>query len=191
MSEIKTALLSLHDKSNLEPFARALAARGVEILSTGGTLAFLRERGIAATSVSEYTGQEEILGGRVKTLHPKIFAGILGRRDNPEDLKTLSANGIKPIDVVAVSLYPFEETISRAGVTIEEAIEQIDIGGVSLIRAAAKNFKHVLVCCSKQSMDVVQSMVEGTYDGDDAAEARQSLAWQALLDTSSYDAIIC
>jgi phosphoribosylaminoimidazolecarboxamide formyltransferase/IMP cyclohydrolase len=190
MSEIKTALLSLHDKSNLEPFARALVSRGVQILSTGGTLAFLQERGIAATSVSEYTGQEEILGGRVKTLHPKIFAGILARRDNPVDLKTLAENGIKPIDVVAVSLYPFEETISRAGVTLDEAIEQIDIGGVSLIRAAAKNFRHVLVCSSKASMDVVQTMVEGTYDGDDEPEARQALAWQALLDTSNYDAKI-
>ncbi|MGI8906059.1 MAG: bifunctional phosphoribosylaminoimidazolecarboxamide formyltransferase/IMP cyclohydrolase [Candidatus Sumerlaeaceae bacterium] len=190
MSQIKTALLSLHDKTGLETFGRSLTEHGVEILSTGGTLAFLRERGIPATSVSEYTGQAEILGGRVKTLHPKIFAGILARRDNPEDMKTLEEQGVRPIDLVAVSLYPFEETIARVGVTLDDAVEQIDIGGVSLIRAAAKNFKHVVVCSSRQSMEVAEAMVNGSFNGDDEAESRQALAWQALLDTSQYDAKI-
>src|SRR5688572_9238460 len=115
---ISTALISVHDKTNLEPFARALTEAGVEILSTGGTLEFLKSHGIAATSVSEYTGQEEILGGRVKTLHPKIFAGILAQRSKPEDLETLKQQQIKPIDVVVVSLYPFEETIATPDVTL-------------------------------------------------------------------------
>lgn len=187
MSKIKTALLSLHDKTGLESFGQTLADAGVEILSTGGTLAFLRERGIPATSVSDYTGQAEILGGRVKTLHPKIFAGILARRDNPEDMQTLEAQGIKPIDLVAVSLYPFEETISRAGVALDEAIEQIDIGGVSLIRAAAKNFKHVLVCANAKHMEIAESYVKDASMFRDEPELRQSLAWQAFLETSIYD----
>lgn len=187
MSQIKTALLSLHDKTGLESFGKALTDAGVEILSTGGTLAFLRDHGIAATSVSDYTGQPEILGGRVKTLHPKIFAGILARRDNPDDMKTLEQQGIRPIDLVAVSLYPFEQTISRVGVTLDQAIEQIDIGGVSLIRAAAKNFKHVLVCANQKHMEIAASYVEDSSRYPDDTEIRQSLAWQAFMETAMYD----
>lgn len=192
MTDIRTALISVHDKTGLEEFARALAARGVEILSTGGTLAFLRERGIAATSVSDYTGQPEILGGRVKTLHPKIFAGILARRDNPDDMRTLEEQGIKPIDLVAVSLYPFEETIARPDTTLAEAIEQIDIGGVSLLRAAAKNFASVYVVSSHQQYPMIQDALasDEARSPEELKDLRAALAWQAFLETSWYDGAI-
>ncbi len=192
MTQIKTALISLHDKTGLEPFARSLTDQGVEILSTGGTLAFLRDRGIPATSVSEYTGQEEILGGRVKTLHPKIFAGILARRNKPEDLQTLADKGIKPIDLVAVSLYPFEETIAKPDVTLEEAIEQIDIGGVSLLRAAAKNFENVYVVCSHEQFEIVAGFLGASpaRSDKDLRDLRATLAWQAFGETAYYDSAI-
>lgn len=189
-SAVSTALISVHDKTNLEPFARALVDHGVEILSTGGTLAFLQEKGIPATSVSDYTAQEEILGGRVKTLHPKIFAGILARRDVEGDRQTLDANGIKPIDIVVVSLYPFEETVAQPNVTMAEAIEQIDIGGVSLLRAAAKNHKHVYVVSHYTQYEDVANAI--TVGGDEATlEAmRLELACQAFRTTFWYDSSI-
>lgn len=185
-----TALISVHDKTNLEPFARALTERGVEILSTGGTLEFLRSKGIAATSVSDYTGQEEILGGRVKTLHPKIFAGILARRDVPADMDTLKAQGIKPIDIVAVSLYPFEETIANPDVTLTEAIEQIDIGGVSLLRAAAKNHAAVYVASHYTQYDTIQQALSNGADAETLLQLRANLAAQAFRTTFWYDSAI-
>lgn len=192
MTDIRTALISVHDKSGLEDFARALNSRGVEILSTGGTLNFLRERGIPATSVSDYTGQAEILGGRVKTLHPKIFAGILARRDNPADMKTLEDEGIKPIDLVAVSLYPFEDTIANPDTSLAEAIEQIDIGGVSLLRAAAKNFASVYVVSSQQQYLLLQAELaaETPQTSEELRDLRAAMAWQAFLETSYYDGAI-
>lgn len=190
MSHVKTALISVHDKTGLAGFAQALASRGIEILSTGGTLAFLQEHNIPATSVSDYTAQAEILGGRVKTLHPKIFAGILARRDNPQDMATLEKEAIKPIDLVVVSLYPFEETVAREDVTLAEAIEQIDIGGVSLLRAAAKNFAHVYVLNHPGQYQTVLEALEAEGDADDLRDLRATLAWQTFMATSFYDGAI-
>ena len=147
MSAVKPrrALLSVSDKSGLLDFARGLTANGVELLSTGGTAARLREADIAVTDVSETTGFPEILGGRVKTLHPHVHAGILCRRDNPEDMATLVEHGIEPIDLVAVNLYPFERAVADPEVTMGLALDNIDIGGPTMLRAAAKNWPHVVV----------------------------------------------
>ncbi len=187
---ISTALISVHDKTNLEPFARALTELGIEILSTGGTLEFLKSKGIAATSVSDYTEQDEILGGRVKTLHPKIFAGILARRDEAGDMETLSQRQIKPIDLVVVSLYPFEETVAKPDVTKAEAIEQIDIGGVSLLRAAAKNHQHVYVVSHFTQYDKVQEALNNGASPELLEEIRTELACQAFRTTFWYDSNI-
>src|ERR1700748_300292 len=136
---VRRALLSVSDKTGLADFAKSLAALGVEILSTGGTASALREAGIEVTDVSEFTGQEEILDGRVKTLHPRLHAALLARRDDPDHMATLEREGIEPIDLVAVNLYPFEQTIARDDVDEQTAIENIDIGGAPLIRAAAND----------------------------------------------------
>src|SRR5437764_6824053 len=139
------ALLSVSDKAGIVEFGRNLAARGYELLSTGGTARALAGAGVAVTDVSAVTGFPEMMDGRVKTLHPHIHGGILARRDDPADLRALAQYGIHPIDIVAVNLYPFEQTAARSDVSLDELIEQIDIGGPSLVRAAAKNFRHVLV----------------------------------------------
>src|SRR5690242_18469197 len=141
---IRRALISVSDKTGLVPFARALAERGVEILSTGGSAKALREAGVAVTEVSEHTGFPEILDGRVKTLVPQIHGGILGRRDVPEHVAQMQAHGIAPIDLVVVNLYPFEATVA-SGAAEADCIENIDIGGPALIRAAAKNHDFVTV----------------------------------------------
>jgi phosphoribosylaminoimidazolecarboxamide formyltransferase/IMP cyclohydrolase len=192
MTPIRTALLSVYDKTGLEDFARFLAQQQIEIISTGGTLQFLRERDIPVTSVSDYTGQAEILGGRVKTLHPKIFAGILARRNVPADMQTLSDSAIKPIDVVCVNLYPFEETVSRPGTTVEQAIEQIDIGGVSLIRAAAKNHPFVLVAASPFMYPLLHKIIENENCKQSEADIqiRRILAARAFVQTFVYDRAI-
>ncbi len=142
---MRAALLSVSDKQGLLDLARVLADRGVHLLASGGTHAALKSAGLAVTEISSYTGQPEILGGRVKTLHPKIHAGILARRSLPEDLEILAQQEIEPIDLVVVNLYPFEATVARPGTTFEEAVENIDIGGPSMIRGAAKNHSHVAV----------------------------------------------
>ena len=143
--KVRRALISVHDKTGIVDFARALAGLGVEILSTGGTAKLIRESGVRVIDVSEATDFPEMLDGRVKTLHPKIHGGILARRDVPEHLAALEKHGIKPIDLVVVALYPFEQTVARPGVTRDEAIEQIDVGGPTMIRAAAKNHGSVAV----------------------------------------------
>src|SRR4051794_6289561 len=145
---VRRALLSVSEKQGLIELARVLAGRGVHLLASGGTRAALVEAGMEVTEVSAYTGQPEILDGRVKTLHPKLHGGILARRDVATDLAALEAQGIEPIDLVVVNLYPFEATISRPEVRFDEAIENIDIGGPSLIRGAAKNHEHVAVVVS-------------------------------------------
>src|SRR6516164_6014301 len=142
------ALISVSNKTRVVEFARGLAARGYEIVSTGGTARTLSAAGLEVVSVSEVTGFPEMMDGRVKTLHPNIHGGILARRDRPEDLKAIAEHGIEPIDIVAVNLYPFAETAKKAGVELDELIEQIDIGGPSMVRAAAKNFRDVLVVVS-------------------------------------------
>ena len=145
MNRVRRALISVHDKTGVVDFAKGLAALGVEILSTGGTANLLRGSGVAVVDVAQVTGFPEMLDGRVKTLHPKVHGGILARRERPEHVAALEAHGIGPIDLVAVTLYPFEQTVARAGVTLEEAIENIDIGGPSMIRGAAKNHDSVIV----------------------------------------------
>ncbi|MFA6521873.1 MAG: bifunctional phosphoribosylaminoimidazolecarboxamide formyltransferase/IMP cyclohydrolase, partial [Candidatus Gracilibacteria bacterium] len=142
---IKTALISVSDKTGIVEFAKKLSKKGIEIISTGGTAKALREAGIEVTDVSVYTGFPEIMDGRVKTLHPKIYGGILARRDKQEHLMQAKAHKIDMIDLIVVNLYPFTQTIEKEGVTQEEAIEQIDIGGPTVLRAAAKNFASVTV----------------------------------------------
>jgi len=140
---IQRALLSVSDKSGLIEFAEGLVQHGVELLSTGGTAKALREAGLPVMDVSEFTGAPELFEGRVKTLHPKVHGGLLHKRDDKEHLKQAEEHDIPPIDLVVVNLYPFEETIAKEGVTLEEAIENIDIGGPSMLRSAAKNYKSV------------------------------------------------
>jgi phosphoribosylaminoimidazolecarboxamide formyltransferase/IMP cyclohydrolase len=145
MKRISRALLSVTDKSGLLEFAQFLAGHGVEILSTGGTAKMLRDGGVAVVEVSDYTGFPEMLDGRVKTLHPKIHGGILGRRDLASHQEQMAHHGIQPIDMVVVNLYQFERAIAKPGCTLEDAIENIDIGGPAMLRSAAKNYKDVAV----------------------------------------------
>ncbi len=156
---IRRALLSVFDKQGLVELARFLAGQGVELLASGGTRSALVASGVAVTEVADYTGQPEILGGRVKTLHPKIHAGILARRDVPGDLETLEEHGFPPIDLVVVNLYPFQSTIARPDATVADAIENIDIGGPTLIRAAAKNHDHVAVLTSPEQYSAVMTTI--------------------------------
>ena len=152
---VRRALISVSDKTGVADFAKSLAGLGVEILSTGGTASALREAGLEVTDVAEFTGQEEILGGRVKTLHPRLHAALLARRDDPEHMATLEREGIEPIDLVCVNLYPFEQTVAGARGRPEVAIENIDIGGPTMIRAAAKNHEGVAVVVKPESYDAV------------------------------------
>jgi phosphoribosylaminoimidazolecarboxamide formyltransferase / IMP cyclohydrolase len=150
----RLALLSVSDKVGLVELATTLIGEfGFELISSGGTAAALKAAGLAVTKVADYTGAPEILGGRVKTLHPRIHGGILARRDVPSDQQELADNQIRPIDLVVVNLYPFEQTIATDNVTLGEAIEQIDIGGPAMLRAAAKNFAHLTVLCSPDQYD--------------------------------------
>ena len=146
---VKRALISVSDKTDIAFFSKELSNLGVEILSTGGTAKVLEENNIKITEVSKVTNFPEMLDGRVKTLHPVIHAGILARRDIPEHMKTLEKHDIEPIDILVVNLYPFEQTIKKTKVTMEEVIENIDIGGPTLVRAAAKNYKDVIVVTNK------------------------------------------
>lgn len=184
----RTALISVTNKTGIVEFASFLAVQGFRILSTGGTAKVLREGGITITDVAEYTGAPEIMGGRVKTLHPRIAGGILARRDVPSDMAEAKANGIEMIDLVVVNLYAFQATIEREGVSQEEAIENIDIGGPSLIRAAAKNAKFVTVITSPQQYAEVQKELEAS--GETSAEMRRRLAMAAFEETSRYDTAI-
>src|SRR2546430_956664 len=143
--KIQRALISVSDKTGLADFARELAALGIEIISTGGTAKLLHKEGIATTEISAYTGFPEMMDGRVKTLHPKVHGGLLHLRDNPEHVAQAEAHGIKPIDLVVVNLYPFEKTVAKPDVTLDEAIENIDIGGPSLFRSAATKYRNVTV----------------------------------------------
>jgi len=182
----KRALISVSDKSGLVEFAQGLEKLGYEIVSTGGTFKTLQDAGIKVTKVAEVTGFPEILDGRVKTLHPKIHGGILAMR-NSRHLAELEENQIKPIDIVAVNLYPFRATISKPGVTLEEAIENIDIGGPSMVRAAAKNYRDVVIVTNPGQYPVIlQQLQAGGVDED----TRLKLALEAFRHTASYDAVI-
>ncbi|MET0731224.1 MAG: bifunctional phosphoribosylaminoimidazolecarboxamide formyltransferase/IMP cyclohydrolase, partial [Solirubrobacterales bacterium] len=170
-------------------FARGLSALGIEILSTGGTAATIREAGVEVTDVAEFTGSEEILDGRVKTLHPRLYAALLARRDDESHMATLREQGIAPIDLVCVNLYPFEGTVARPGVTEAEAIENIDIGGPTMIRAAAKNHDGVAVVVRPESYDAVLEELRQA-GGTISAETRHWLANEAFAHTAAYDAAI-
>ena len=186
---MRRALISVSDKTGVADFAKGLAALGVEILSTGGTASALREAGLEVTDVSEFTGQEEILDGRVKTLHPRLHAALLARRDDAEHMATLEREGIEPIDVVCVNLYPFEQTVSGHDVAPEVAIENIDIGGPTMIRAAAKNHEGVAVVVKPESYDAVCAELEES-GGEISASTRHWLANEAFAQTARYDAAI-
>ena len=187
--KVRRALISVHDKTGIIPFAQALAALGVEILSTGGTAKLLREAGVAVRDVSDVTGFPEMLDGRVKTLHPRIHGGLLARRDVPEHLAALEKHGIAPIDLVVSALYPFEQTVARPDVTREEAIENIDIGGPAMIRSAAKNHASVGVVTSPSQYQPV--LDELRTNGASIGEAtRYRLAQEAFDRTAQYDAAI-
>ena len=185
---VKRALISVSDKTDLADFAKELSKLEVEILSTGGTARFLKENNVKIKDVSSVTNFPEMLDGRVKTLHPIIHAGILARRDIPEHMKTLEKYKIKPIDLLVVNLYPFEDTIKKSKVSMEEVIENIDIGGPTLIRAAAKNYKDVIIITNKnQYKTVLKSLQE---KGNLSIADREKLAIEAFSHTAQYDCII-
>src|SRR5438046_1830045 len=181
------ALVSVSDKRGVVEFARGLAALGFDILSTGGTAKLLAEAGVRVRQVSDYTGFPELLDGRVKTLHPKIHGGLLGRRDLPEHVRAMREHGIEPIDLVAVNLYPFRETIVRPGTTLAEAIEQIDIGGPSMLRSAAKNHAQVTVIVDPDDYEPVLAELRA---GGVGPETRRRLAVKVFCATACYDGAI-
>ena len=182
------ALVSVSDKTGLVEFVRGLVDLGWEIIATGGTQKLLESSGVKTTGISEVTGFPEILDGRVKTLHPKVHGGILARRELPEHMETLKENGIQTIDLVCVNLYPFRETISKEGVTLEEAIENIDIGGPSMVRSAAKNWKDVTIVCDPA--DYGKVLGELRENGSTKPETRLQLSAKAYTHTAEYDACI-
>jgi phosphoribosylaminoimidazolecarboxamide formyltransferase/IMP cyclohydrolase len=187
---IKRALISVYDKTGLADFAKALVAEfKIELISTGGTAKFLRDLGLAVTDVSQVTGFPEMMDGRVKTLHPKIHGGLLAIRDNPDHLAAMKQHGIAPIDLVCINLYPFHQTISKPGVTFDEAIENIDIGGPSMIRSAAKNHKFVLVVTSPERYDKVLGDLR-EHDGKSCGKHRLKQAQRAFGHTAEYDRTI-
>jgi len=187
MASIQQALISVSDKTGVAEFARTLSERGVRILSTGGTAKLLREAGIACRDVSDYTGFPEMMDGRVKTLNPKVHGGILARRDNDGDLASMAEHGIEQIDLVCVNLYPFREAVAKEGCTIEDAIENIDIGGPCMVRASAKNHKFVTIVVDPSDYAMVlNAMASDTLD----EEKRRALAVKAFAHTAAYDGAI-
>src|SRR5689334_9184347 len=187
--KIRRALISVSDKNGVVEFARALLTHGVDILSTGGTAQLLRLNGIVVTEVSEHTGFPEMMEGRVKTLHPKVHGGILARRDKPDHVKAMETHGIPPIDMVVVNLYPFEQTVAKPGCSMEEAIENIDIGGPAMVRAAAKNHAFVAVVTDPADYASLLAKMKGTGGQLSFAE-RYRLAAKAFSHTAEYDGMI-
>jgi phosphoribosylaminoimidazolecarboxamide formyltransferase/IMP cyclohydrolase len=188
MDKMKRALISVYDKTSLVPFAKVLAEAGVELISTGGTASALRDGGLAVTDLSDYTGFPEMLDGRVKTLHPKVHGGLLYVRDNEAHRSAAEQHGIRAIDLVVVNLYPFEQTISRPNVTLEEAIENIDIGGPAMLRSAAKNHESVTVVMDPGDYEEVADQIKA--HGNTTRELRRTLAMRVFARTSAYDAVI-
>ena len=184
---IKQALISVSDKTGVLEFARELAAMGVNILSTGGTAKLLADNGIKVTEVADYTGFPEMLDGRVKTLHPKVHGGILARRDFPQHMDALGAHGIPTIDMVVVNLYPFQQTVAKEHCTLEDAIENIDIGGPAMLRSSAKNHKDVVVLCDPADYAPVLAQWKA---GDVSYETRFALAKKVFAHTAQYDGAI-
>lgn len=185
MTAKKTALISVSDKTGVAPFAAGLIMQGYSLLSSGGTAQALREAGLTVQEVADYTGSPEMLGGRVKTLHPRVHGGILARRDNPDDMASLDAQQIDPIDLVIVNLYPFEQTVSKKDCTLATAVEQIDVGGPTLLRAAAKNFAHIGVVVDPRDYETV--LKELTEQGALSASTRQALATKAFAHSAAYE----
>ncbi|MGH7941518.1 MAG: bifunctional phosphoribosylaminoimidazolecarboxamide formyltransferase/IMP cyclohydrolase [Limisphaerales bacterium] len=188
MAKIQRALISVSDKIGLVAFAQILAQNGIEILSTGGTAKMLREGGVAAKDISEHTGFPEMLDGRVKTLHPKVHGGLLFVRGNKKQEEAAREHGIEPIDLVVVNLYPFEQTVARSGATLHEAIENIDIGGPSMLRSAAKNHDSVTVVVDPADYHEVARQV--TEHGNTTLELRRRLAAKVFARTAAYDGAI-
>ena len=188
MNKVSTALISVTDKSGIVEFARSLERSGIEILSTGGTASTLRDGGIQVLDISEYTGFPEMMDGRVKTLHPKVHGGLLGRRDNQQDIQMMGIHGIKDINLVVVNLYQFEQTVAKEGCTLEEAVENIDIGGPSMLRSAAKNFKYVTVIVDPS--DYPKVLKEITESGGTTLKTRFELAKKVFNLTWRYDRAI-
>ncbi|MGR5119494.1 bifunctional phosphoribosylaminoimidazolecarboxamide formyltransferase/IMP cyclohydrolase [Vibrio astriarenae] len=184
---IRRALISVSDKTGIVEFAQALANRGVDILSTGGTARLLAEKGISVTEVSDYTGFPEMMDGRVKTLHPKVHGGVLGRRGKDDDV--METHGINPIDMVVVNLYPFAETVAKEGCTLEDAVENIDIGGPTMVRSAAKNHKDVTIVVNAHDYDRVIAEMDAN-EKSLTLETRFDLAIAAFEHTASYDGMI-
>jgi phosphoribosylaminoimidazolecarboxamide formyltransferase/IMP cyclohydrolase len=189
MEPIRRALLSVTDKTGLVEFGEFLAEHGVEILSTGGTAKMLRDSGVPVVEVSDYTGFPEMLDGRVKTLHPKIHGGILGRRDLPSHNEQMAKHSIAPIDLVVVNLYQFEKAVAQPGCTLEDAIENIDIGGPTLLRASAKNYESVTVVVDPADYPkIIQEMKANK--GATTIATRFQLARKVFALTSAYDTAI-
>ena len=182
------ALVSVSDKTGLVPFVQGLQALGWEIIATGGTQKLLESSGVKTIGISEVTGFPEICDGRVKTLHPKVHGGLLARRDLPEHMQTLRENGIETIELVCVNLYPFRQTIAKPGVTMEDAVENIDIGGPSMLRSAAKNWRDVTVVCDPTDYEAI--LAEIRAGGNTTPETRLKLSAKAYSHTASYDMCI-
>ena len=184
------ALLSVSDKTGIVDFAEGLVRSGYTIISSGGTAAVLQAEGIPVMKVSEYTGSPEIMNGRVKTLHPKIHGGILSQRGNPSHELDRKANDIGLIDIVAVNLYPFKETVAKPDVTLAEAIENIDIGGPSMVRSAAKNYKDVAVLTNPNQYGIYLDALNGNISSVTVEELRKQFMLEAFKHTAEYDAAI-
>lgn len=189
MKLIQRAVISVSDKTGIVDFAKTLASFGVEILSTGGTAKLLADSGVPVREVSDYTGFPEMLDGRVKTLHPKVHGGILGRRDVPEHVMAMEKHGIPPIDMVVVNLYPFQQAVAKPDCTLDDAIENIDIGGPAMVRAAAKNYRHVAVVTDVRDYVGIIQELSGN-DGALTLERRFELAKKAFSHTAQYDGAI-
>ena len=187
--KVKRALISVSDKTGVVELGKALADLGIEIISTGGTMRTLKEAGVPVIAVQDVTGFPEMMDGRVKTLNPKIHGAILAVRDNPEHVKAMKEHGIKPIDLVVVNLYPFQQTIAKPDVTLAEAIENIDIGGPCMIRAAAKNFHSILVLSDPDTYAEATAELKAN-DMSVSLPFRQRMAARTFAKTSRYDAMI-
>lgn len=189
MSKIERAIISVTDKAGIVELSKELSGMGIEILSTGGTAKVIRESGVKVKDISEYTGFPEMLDGRVKTLHPKVHGGLLGVRNNPEHVRMMKENGINNIDLIVVNLYQFEKTIAREGVTLEDAIENIDIGGPAMLRSSAKNFQDVTVVVDPSDYEVVLKEMKEN-NGATLLKTRFRLAKKVFNLTHKYDGAI-
>ena len=188
MPKIKRALVSVSDKTGVAEFANALSELGIEIISTGGTAKALSEAGVKVTGISEVTGFPEMMEGRVKTLHPAVHGALLADCSKPDHMRQIAEQGIEPIDLVCANLYPFAKTIAKPGVTLEEAIENIDIGGPSMVRSSAKNFASVTIVVDPADYVIVLNEIR--ENGDTTYETRARLATKAFTHTAEYDTMI-